>query len=123
MKNTQTTQDFKSNLIDQLTTELHELESDMRCSCLTDTPFVLACGGLYISPILADDGKGGKITTGKVNWHVNPLRATRFSRENAEYLAPTIRNGAGDTGEAVGIYQAVRTRHAVVTNLLKTLNA
>ena len=105
-------------IIEMFQKEAKELEADMSVSCITSHPFVIQCGGLYISPEIKD-----KKTTGKLAWEVNPLRATRFTAMDARNIARTIVNGAGEIGEAVGIYQAVRNRHADVTRILDTMNA
>jgi hypothetical protein len=107
----------RASLINNLTHEIKELEIDIQSSCITSTPFVLVIAEMYISPVF-----NGRKTTGEINWNMNPLRATRFCKEDAEMLAGTIRNGKGEIAQAVGLYQAVRARHRVATEMLETLN-
>ncbi len=108
---------IRANLNATLIQEIKELEIDMQSSYITSTPFVLVIAEMYISPVF-----NGRKTTGEINWSMNPLRATRFCKEDAQMLAGTIRNGKGEIAEAVGIYQAVRARHAAATEMLETLN-
>lgn len=109
---------LKADLVNLFQTELSELESDINGpSVITSTPFVIQCGGIYISPEIKD-----RKTTGKTQWHVNPLRATRFCREDAEMLAKNLHNGQGQPGVAIGIYQAVRARRVEVLSMLETLS-
>lgn len=113
-----TIETIRADLKATLTQEIKELEIDMQSSYITSTPFVLVISDMYISPVFKD-----KKTTGEINWSMNPLRATRFCKEDAENLAGIIRNGKGEIAQAVGIYQAVRARHAAATEMLETLNS
>jgi len=84
---------------------IKEYESHLSIACLTSTPFVIRCGGIYINPNI----QGNQVMPGPAaGWECNPLRATRFNKQDASTIAATTTNGNDDKGEAVGINQAVR---------------
>ena len=107
---------IRTDLIARLAKEYKELRAEMRSCYISSTPFIIEIGGLYVTP----EFKDGK-TTGAVKLSVNPLRVTRFCRIDAARLAATVKNRAGETGKAVGVYNATRTRHDQVKELMKTL--
>ena len=114
----QTKNEVIANLLADLSQEYKQLRVDMRSSCITSTPYIVVIGGLFIDP----EVKNHK-TTRKHSWNTNPLAVRRFCFEDADMIAKGMRNGNGDCGKAVGIYQAVRARHVEVKNMMSQLRS
>jgi len=116
--------EFKQDIIEILVglrTEQKALESSMRHSVLTSTPFVVQLGDMYLIPkIVTIDGKRQTVA-GRVNSTRNPIEATRFCREDADSIASNCNNGNGEKGKAIGIYQAVRERLPECINDIKVM--
>lgn len=91
---------------------------DMNTNIITAWPFVVRLGGgygLYVEATI----EGRQVTGGTAR----PItKATRFSREDAQKVAASITNGAGES-EAVGYVQALREEQAALLKTLATLTA
>lgn len=105
-----------SRMIAALKKQIEDYDAFMGASVITSTPFILKIGGLYVTP----EFKDGK-TTGKMELSANPLTVMGFAREDAENLAPTITNGHGDRGRAVGRYAAVVEARIIAVDLIAQL--
>ena len=80
---------------------------------LTNTPFVVRVGKVYVDPVLTGDRKevvSGATPTGM------PHLVKRFSQRDAEMIAKNVKNGAGIMGTVVSWVVAT-------TDALKELNA
>lgn len=84
---------------------IKEYTSWLNIASITSTPYVVGLNGIYLTNVEIVDGK----TTGKFDWTANPLRATRFSKENAEIVASVTYNGNNEYFKAIGTYDAVKS--------------
>lgn len=99
MTTTNTADNFAA-LANRLSTRLEELrkELSMRQCVLTDTPFVVRVGGLFL-------GVDRATMAAKVVLDVR--EAVQFSRERATEIAASTTNGNGERGEVVTIIAAL----------------
>ena len=64
--------------------------------------------------------EGRKVTAPRFS---SVLRCNRFTREDAEAIAPGVYNGAGSKGEAMHVTDALRHQIATLEDILATLAA
>lgn len=77
--------------IDSFKADIAGQEAWLRTPALTACSWVVGRDGIFVSAILDEN----KNTTGEHRINVNPLDATRYSRETANKLAAVTNNGNG----------------------------
>ena len=85
------------SIIEMLKNTEIKLKNELKVNCITFTPFVIRCGGLYVSPDFGPDGK----TTGKVKLNTTPIKSTRFNKTAAITIAKGVSNANGEKGEII----------------------
>jgi hypothetical protein len=105
-------QTTKDALLVILNTEMTEYKNELESSYLSSTPFVVMIDGMFVSP---DIDKNGTVGTCRLDY--NPLRATRYSREDATKLAAITHNGNGDA-KAIATRSAVAIRQLACQNII-----
>ena len=70
--------------------------------------------------IRTSEGVYTKQEAGKV-WGCGALFATRYTRAEAKRLAPTTRNGRGDVGVPVNVWEALATDRAAIAAQIETI--
>ena len=98
--------------IDVFRADIAGQEAWLRTPALTACSWVVGRDGVFASAKLDEN----KTTTGKCEITVNPLQATRYSRENANKLAAVTNNGNGQ-------FKALTLHEAVVKTLDANRNA
>lgn len=97
MENTQR-ESLREEMLSKLLSTKEELQRSISHSggtMLTATPFIISVDGLCVNPTVVNNRvEAGPLTIGL------PNRVRRFSKENAEIIAPQVVNGHGHRGIA-----------------------
>ena len=100
------------DVINNIKSEIEELETFLRNPAITAWSYVITRDGTFYSPESTFTDKGEQILKdANILVHTNPLRATRYTPEDAPIVAANIKNGNGPC-EAKGIHQAVTEKLA-----------
>jgi hypothetical protein len=102
--------------IDSLKADIAGQEAWLRTPALTACSWVVGRDGVYVSAILDEN----KTTTGEHRININPLDATRYSREIANKLAAVTNNGNGQM-KVYTLHEAVNEALDANRNAVKHL--
>jgi len=92
-------------LHDEMIENANRIDDALSVPVLTSTPYIVTLGGLPVDIEIKNNKTTGKSNIGNV------LNVRRYSKENAEILAPGAENGHGEKGK-VEFWKDVARREA-----------
>lgn len=95
---------IKLELIEATEKNIEDAIRVLKCSTLTNTPFIIQVGSVYLNPAIKD----GKTIPEQCGFG-RPWEVNRFSRKNAELIASVCSNSAGENGQVIGYVKATES--------------